>query len=100
MTGKGGCVYILTNKYHTTLYTGVCSDLYSRIKQHKEKFYPHSFTSKYNCTKLVYYNSFYSIEEAIAEEKRIKGGSRAKKIALIESNNPSWEDLWDVISKW
>ena len=98
--GKGGCVYIITNKNHTVLYTGVTSDLYSRMVQHIEKYFPNSFTSKYNCNKLVYFEPFHSIEEAIAKEKRIKAGSRQEKINLIESQNPEWNDLWEVVQKW
>ena len=98
---RGGCVYILTNKHHTVLYTGVTSDLISRIQQHISKFQPTGFTAKYNVQKLVYYCFLLTIEEAIAEEKRIKGGSRQKKIDLIESLNPHWEDLWiKEVSKW
>ncbi len=98
---RGGCVYILTNKHHTVLYTGVTSDLISRIQQHISKFQPTGFTAKYNVQKLVYYCFLPTIEEAIAEEKRIKGGSRQKKIGLIESLNPHWEDLWiKEVSKW
>ena len=92
---KGGCVYILTNKNHTTLYTGVTSDLFSRTVEHREKKYPNSFTSKYNTYKLVYYEAFHSIEEAIAGEKQIKGGSRKKKISLINKMNPEWKDLFE-----
>lgn len=90
---RGGYVYIMTNKHHTTLYTGVTSELQVRINQHKSKEFPNSFTSKYNCDKLVYYCDFPTIEEAIAEEKRIKGGSRQDKIDLINKMNPKWEDL-------
>ena len=76
---KGGCVYIVTNQRHTVLYTGVTSDLISRIYQHIHKIYKNSFTEKYNVNKLVYYEIFISIEEAIAREKQIKAGSRQKK---------------------
>ena len=101
MKGKGGSVYIITNKNNTTLYTGVSSDLISRILEYKEKIYPRSFTSKYNASKLVYYEQFHSIEEAIAREKQIKAGSRKKKIELIESMNPEWNDLFaEIQSKW
>ena len=96
----GGCVYILTNKYHTVLYTGVTSDLQKRLYQHETKEFNNSFTAKYNCNKLVYYENFIRIEEAIAEEKRIKGGNRAQKIKLIMSKNHAWRDLWEEISKW
>jgi putative endonuclease len=69
--------------------------------QHIGKAYPFSFTSRYNVDKLVYYKLYDSIEEAISEEKRIKGGSRAGKIKLIEFLNPSWNDLWlSDVCKW
>ena len=89
---KSYYVYIMTNKYNTVLYTGVTNDLERRVFQHKTKSIK-SFTSKYNCTKLVYYVETDDIGAAITEEKRIKGGSRKKKIALIESMNPDWKDL-------
>jgi putative endonuclease len=90
---RGGAVYIITNKYNKVLYTGVTSNLKNRIFEHQEKLNPNSFSAKYNLNKLVYYKGFNLIEEAIAEEKRIKGGSRNKKIQLIESINPKWENL-------
>jgi putative endonuclease len=92
---KGGCVYIMTNKMHTVLYTGVTSDLTGRVWQHKNKYYPTSFTAKYNCDKLVYYEFYPRIEEAINAEKTIKGGSRKNNIKLINSLNPEWRDLYD-----
>lgn len=76
---RGGTVYILTNIHNTVLYTGVSADLIARIQEHREKKYTKSFSAKYNVNKLVYYQSFSTIEEAIAEEKRIKAGSRAKR---------------------
>ena len=97
---KGGLVYILTNKHHTTLYTGVTSNIVSRLIKHKEKQYPRSFTSRYNLFKLVYYRLFDSIVTAIAEEKRIKGGSRKQKIELIESINPTWRDMTKDFDDW
>jgi len=97
---RGGSVYIMTNIHHQVLYTGVTSDLVKRIQEHKTGKYQGSFTSKYNVDKLVYFESFPTIEEAIAEEKRIKGGNRLKKIKLIESKNPDWRDLWEEVSKW
>ena len=90
----GGCVYIITNKWHTTLYTGVTSDLYSRILDHKEKKYPTSFSARYNLHKLVYYESFIYIEEAINREKEMKHFTRARKERLINKMNPKWEDLF------
>lgn len=90
---RGGAVYIITNKHNKVLYTGVTSNLQARVFEHQEKTNPNSFSAKYNLNKLVYYKGFQHIEEAIAEEKRIKGGSRKKKINLIESINPTWGDL-------
>jgi putative endonuclease len=66
---RGGCVYILTNYSHTVLYIGVTSDFYTRIIEHREKLYPGSFTAKFNCNKLVYYEQFSTIDEAIGKEK-------------------------------
>ncbi len=74
----------MTNRNHSTLYVGVTSYLYSRVIEHKEKAHPKSFTARYNLNKLVYFESFHSIEEAIAREKQLKGGSRQKKIDLNE----------------
>lgn len=91
---RGGCVYILTNKMHTVLYTGITSDIVSRIWEHKNKVYPKSFTAKYNCNKLVYYCFYPHIEEAIAAEKLIKGHSRAYKQKLVSSINLEWKDLY------
>ena len=84
-------VYILTNKSRT-LYTGVTGNIESRVFQHKHG-QGSTFTSKYKITKLVYYEPFSKILDAIAREKQIKGWLRTKKIALIESMNPDWEDL-------
>ncbi|RYZ89634.1 MAG: GIY-YIG nuclease family protein [Proteobacteria bacterium] len=92
MWGHNYFVYILTNKYHSVLYTGVTNDLRRRIEEHKEAK-PESFTGKYKVHNLVYWERFSHVEEAIAREKQIKGGSRAKKIALIELVNPEWKDL-------
>ncbi len=92
-------VYILTNKMNTVLYTGVTSNLEQRVFQHREKLVP-GFTRKYNATKLVYCEETNDVHVAIEREKQIKGWTRAKKIALIESNNPLWKDLspWDPSS--
>ena len=96
---QGGCVYIMTNIRHTVLYTGVTSDIASRVWQHKNKFYPNSFTAKYNCNKLVYYCFYPRIEEAIAAEKSIQAGNRKNKIKLINELNPGWIDLYDDLIK-
>jgi putative endonuclease len=97
---RGGATYIMTNKYNTVLYTGVTADLVRRIYEHRTHADKKSFTHKYNCTKLVWYRLFNNIEEAIVEEKRIKGGSRKKKVDLVNSINSEWYDLWDTIKKW
>ena len=97
MFDKGGFVYIMANFRNGTLYVGVTSDLIVRIKQHKTNFHPDSFSAKYSCHLLVYYQLFSTIESAIEEEKRIKGGSRKAKLKLIEKNNPNWEDLFETI---
>ncbi len=97
---RGGTVYIMTNKRNGTLYTGVTADLRRRVYEHKIKDNPESFTAKYNCTILVFYQSFLRIEEAIAEEKRIKNSNRKNKLKLIESMNPKWNDLWEEIKNW
>ena len=91
---REGCVYILTNYSRTVLYIGVTSDLYFRIKDHKEKLHPDSFTAKYNCNILVYFEQFSTIEEAIGKEKQLKNWKRSWKINLINSENPNWEDLF------
>ena len=88
-----GYVYIMTNKNKTTLYVGVTADLMKRISEHKTKAHPASFTAKYNCSMLVFYQEFDSIVAAIAEEKRLKGGNRQQKIDLINSLNPNWIDI-------
>ena len=92
---KGGWVYIMTNTHNTTLYIGVTSNLAGRVMEHKQSFYPKSFTAKYNLHKLVYHESFDTIEEAIEREKQLKAGSRKKKIQLIEGINKDWGDLFE-----
>ena len=86
-------VYIITNTRNTVLYTGVTSNLERRALDHKNKVVK-GFTSKYNINKLVYYEIFDSIEQAIKREKQIKGGSRQKKIDLIKNLNPEFGDLY------
>jgi putative endonuclease len=95
---RGGYIYILTNKNHTVLYTGVTSALAQRVWKHRAGQFINAFTSRYNVTKLVYYEGFLSIGEAIAREKQIKAGSRKKKVDLINSMNPDWNDLYEVVS--
>ncbi len=84
-------VYIMTNR-SKTLYTGVTNDLMRRIYEHKNKMVE-GFTKKYNITRLVYFEETNDIQSAITREKQIKGWVRIKKITLIESVNPKWEDL-------
>ncbi len=86
-------VYILTNTQNTVLYTGVTNNLEKRITEHKAKIYSNSFTARYNIHKLVYFETTTDIESAIAREKQIKAGSRKKKLSLIETINPAWNDL-------
>ena len=87
-------VYIMTNKHNAVLYTGVTSDLARRVYQHREKLVE-GFTKKYHTTKLVYYEVCGESYSATAREKQIKAGSRQKKIALIESVNKEWKDLYE-----
>jgi putative endonuclease len=90
---KEAYVYILTNSGNTVLYVGVTSNLTQRIQQHKSGFFKNSFTSRYRISKLVYYELFQNITDAIAREKQIKAGSRQKKIDFVNSRNPEWKDL-------
>jgi len=89
-------VYILTNYANNVLYTGVTSNLVKRVYEHKNHL-AKGFTSKYNVEKLVYFENTESIESAILREKQIKAGSRQKKIDLVNSRNPKWEDLYNQI---
>ncbi len=84
-------VYIMTSKTGT-LYTGMTNNLQRRVYQHKHKLVE-GFTNKYNVNRLVYFEAFNEVLDAIAREKQIKGWRRSKKIALIESMNPKWQDL-------
>ena len=84
-------VYIMTNDSHT-LYTGVTNNLRRRVNEHQNKLIP-GFTAQYRITQLVYFETFGEILSAIAREKQIKGWIRSKKIALIESVNPEWNDV-------
>ncbi len=89
-------VYILTNKDNNVLYTGVTNDLTRRVWEHKEKLIE-GFTKWYNVTKLVWYEVFDDVNSAIAREKRIKGGSRQKKVDLVNRMNKEWRDLYDTL---
>jgi putative endonuclease len=94
-----GFIYILTNDNNSVLYTGVTSNLKDRLIQHKNKKHSNSFTARYNLRKLIYYERLQTIGEAIKREKQIKGGSRRKKIDLINSMNPEWNDLSELLYK-
>jgi putative endonuclease len=84
-------VYIMTNR-KKTLYIGMTGDLERRVREHKGKLI-RGFARKYDITRLVWFEEFYSAEQSIAVEKKLKGWLRSKKIALIEQHNPAWEDL-------
>lgn len=87
-----------TNRKRGIIYTGMTNDIVQRIYQHKNKTYK-GFSSRYNLDKLVWYEEFEWVRDAIAREKQIKGWTRAKKIALIEKYNPNWNDLYDEVKR-
>lgn len=89
-------VYIMTNKHNTVLYTGMTNDLRRRAYEHKTG-QGGGFTSRYNVTKLVYYEATTDVHSAIAREKQIKGGSRQKKLDLVNATNPEWNDLYEEL---
>ena len=93
---KIGYVYIITNQKNGTLYTGVTSNIKRRAYEHKEGSVE-GFSKKYGLKKLVFVETFSTMIEAIEAEKKIKSGSRAKKLALIESINPNWDDLYPTL---
>jgi predicted GIY-YIG superfamily endonuclease len=93
---KSGYIYILASKRNGTLYVGVTSDLVRRVYEHRKGF-ADGFAKKYGVHMLVYYEACEDIQVAIAREKQLKGGSRKKKLALIEGMNPDWRDLYEEI---
>ncbi|MDD3020518.1 MAG: GIY-YIG nuclease family protein [Alphaproteobacteria bacterium] len=93
---KQPAVYIITNQKNGTLYTGVTSDLTQRVFQHKNETFS-GFSQKYKCKTLVFFEQHETMETAILREKQIKAGSRTRKLALIESKNPEWKDLYNEI---
>ena len=95
--GKEYCVYIMTNTHNTVIYCGVTNNLARRVYEHKNGL-GGIFTKKYNVNKLVYYEVGDNVYAALAREKQIKGGSRKKKIDLVNSVNPEWKDLFDEIT--
>jgi putative endonuclease len=96
MRVKQPCVYIMASKRHGTLYTGVTSNLPKRTFEHREGL-AEGFSAKYGCKMLVWYEVHETMIEAITREKQIKAGSRAKKLALIETLNPDWKDLYESL---
>ena len=96
MPNEQYCVYIMTNKNNTVLYTGVTNNLHRRVVEHKTG-QGGKFTSKYKITKLVYYECGDDINAAIEREKQIKGGSRQSKLDLVNKINPGWKDLFDEL---
>jgi len=83
----------MNNKPKGVIYVGVTDNLVERIKEHKLKLYPKSFTAKYNCDKLIYFEEFENDQEAMIREKRLKKWKREWKVKLIETMNPGWMDL-------
>ncbi len=98
MRAKGGYVYIISNKYRSVLYTGVTSNLYSRIYEHKQGM-GSVWASKYNCIDLMYYEFHDDIESAIKREKQIKKWKRAYKENIITDFNPDWKDLYNEVEE-
>lgn len=98
MSDRQYCVYIMTNTHNTVLYTGVTNNLQRRVLEHKSGA-GSKFTSKYNVTKLVYFECGDDVNAAIFREKQIKAGSRKKKIDLVNSMNSEWKDLYDEFFK-
>ena len=87
----------MTNKNNNVLYTGVTRDLKNRVLKHQLKTYSNSFSSRYNICKLVYYECYNTLGEAIEREKQLKAGSRNKKLKLINEMNPDWKDLSNIL---
>ena len=96
MPVKQPAIYIMANRRNGTIYIGVTSGLIKRVYEHKYADLP-GFTQKYGCTYLVYYELIEDMISAIAREKQLKGGSRKKKLALIEKINPYWNDLYEKL---
>jgi putative endonuclease len=94
---KQPCVYIMANRRNGTLYTGVTSNLPRRAFEHRQGLVE-SFSSKYGCKILVWYEVHQTMADAITREKQIKAGNRAKKLALIEALNPQWKDLYESLA--
>jgi len=94
---KSPCVYIMASRRNGTLYCGVTSNLARRAYEHRTGACE-GFTKRYGCARLVWYEFSERMDEAISREKQIKGGSRAKKLALIQTLNPTWADLYEMLN--
>jgi len=94
---KRPCVYIMASERNGTLYVGVTSDLARRVFEHRTGAIE-DFSKRYGCKLLVWFESYDRMDEAIAREKQLKSGSRAKKLALIEAINPEWKDLYETLN--
>ena len=94
---KQSCVYIMASRRHGTLYTGVTSNLPKRAFEHREGL-AKGFSARYGCKVLVWYELHKSMIAAITREKQIKAGNRVKKLALIETLNPEWNDLYESLA--
>ena len=90
-------VYMMTNQYRNVLYTGVTNDLVRRVYEHRNHLIKDSFTARYHVTKLVYFEATEDVRSALEREKQIKSWKRARKDALVESQNPTWEDQYPSI---
>ena len=90
-------VYMMTNQYRNVLYTGVTNDLIRRVYEHRNHLIKDSFTARYHITKLVYFEATEDVKSALEREKQIKSWKRARKDALVESQNPTWEDQYPSI---
>lgn len=95
---QSGYFYIMTNTHNSVLYCGATTDLYNRVLEHRNKIFQNSFTSRYNIDKLVYFEAYTFAGDAFQREKQMKAGSRKKKIDLIRSMNPQWEDLFPKLA--
>jgi putative endonuclease len=94
---KSGYIYIIGNSTNSTIYIGVTNNLIRRVMEHRQKVNPESFTAKYNLYKLLYYEYFKSIKDAIRREKQLKKWRREKKDFLINKLNPEWKDLFETL---
>ena len=92
-------LYILASKPYGTLYIGITNNLVRRVAEHKQLF-PGSFTARYKVTRLVYFEEFSCVYDAIAREKQLKAGSRRQKIELIYHFNPTWRDLFEELATY